>query len=71
MNESEPSDEESDWNPVISETSVIKAEMIMKFIVEQEFALMQPEVQVGSTSDTNMLTGSTVLMRTPSISINS
>lgn len=39
--------------------------MIMKFIVEQKFALMQPEVQVGSTSDTNMLTGSTVLDENP------
>ena len=65
MNESEPSDEESNWYPVITETSVIKAEMIMKFIVEQKFALMQPEVQVGSTSDKNMLTDSTVLDENP------
>ena len=38
---------EVQWNATIKEDSVIKAEVITKYIIEQKFALMQPEVQVG------------------------
>ena len=73
MNESCSSGEsstESEWNAIITETLVMKAEMVMKLIIEQKFAMMQPEVQVGSITDTNILTGSAVLdekLKTPNI----
>ena len=68
MNESCSSGESSTesefkWNATIKETSVTKAEVVMKFIIEQKFALMQPEVQVVSI--TNILTGSAVLDENP------
>ena len=59
MNENE--EMESEWNAIIREASVTKAEVIMTFIIEQKFAMMQPEIQIGSITDTNILTGSAVL----------
>ena len=62
MNESCSSCEsstESGWNAIITETSVMKAEMVMKFI-EQKFAMMQPEIQAGSMAVQ-------FLMKTPNI----
>ena len=63
MNDSCSSGEESEWNAVVAATSVKRAEEVMKFIIEQKFAMMQPEVQVGA--DTNILTGSAILDENP------
>lgn len=63
MNDSCSSGEESEWNAVVAATSVKRAEEVMKFIIEQKFAMMLPEVQVGT--DTNILTGSSILDENP------
>ena len=73
MNESCSSGESStesefEWNATIKETSVMKAEVVTKFIIELKFALMPPEVQVDSTTETNILTGSAVLDENPASS---
>ena len=62
---SESSTESVEWNATILKNSVLKAEVVMKFIIEQTFALMQPEVQVGSLTETNIVTGSAVLDENP------
>ena len=51
-------------NATIKEDSVIKAEVLTTYIVEQKFALMQPEVQVG-IADMNIHTGRPVLDKNP------
>lgn len=55
---------EVQWNATIKEDSVIKAEVITKYIIEQKFALMQPEVQVG-IAEMNVYTGRAVLDENP------
>ena len=52
------------WNVTFKEDSVIKAEVITKYIIEQKFALMQPEVQVG-IADMSIHTGRAVLDKNP------
>ena len=52
---------EVQWNATIKEDSVIKAEVITKYIVEQKFALMQSEVQVGIADIMNIHTGRAIL----------
>ena len=59
------SENEIEWNAIIKEESVIKAEEIMKFLIEQKFALMQPEVQVGSNDEMNIHTGRAILDENP------
>ena len=55
---------EIQWNATIKEDSVIKVEVITKYIIEQKFALMRPELQVG-IAEMNIHTGRAVLDENP------
>ena len=54
MSECSPSDSGAEWDTTIKETSVIE---IMKYIIEQKFALMQPEIKIAPDSEMNINTG--------------
>ena len=57
----------ADWNTTVEENSVKKAETIITYIIEVKFALMQPEVLVGSVPDrnSNIQTGRAILDSNP------
>ena len=40
-----------EWTSIIESTSVMKAKTIMKYIIEQKFALMQPEIRIPTETE--------------------
>lgn len=58
--------ESDSWEVTIKESSVVQAEMIMNYVIEQKFALMKEEVKITSIpAESNINTGREILDNNP------
>ena len=56
------------WSYKVDKLSVEKAKIILDYVIEQKFALMEPEIKIVTTihsDDPNLQTGSDVLDHNP------
>ena len=62
--------EEACWNYTIEECSIIQAKVVLDYVIDQKFSLMQPEIKISTATPTNsdkpiLNTGSIVLDQNP------